>query len=94
MCAAATALQPIARFCSQLSTILQYMPTLTVYGRLDSSIDANRLFRDTEARFPQRWRKDGWYLSTVSTIFPGETLKLTLCVFDRQRHLSLAASRV
>ena len=83
MCAAATVLQPIARFCSQLFSILQYMPTLAVYGRRDSSIDANRLFREIEARFPERWKKDGWYLSTVSTIFPGETLKLTLRVSDR-----------
>ena len=69
------------------------MPTLAAYGGLDSSIDANRLFRDTEARFPERWRKDTWYLSTVSTIFLEETLKFTLRVFDRQRHLSPAASQ-
>jgi len=69
------------------------MPTVAVYGRLDSSIDANRLFSDTEARFPERWKKDGWYLSTVSTIFPGEVSKLTLRVSDRQRHLSPAVSQ-
>ncbi|KAI4912750.1 hypothetical protein J4E90_006156 [Alternaria incomplexa] len=68
MCAAATVLQPIARFCSQLFSILQYMPTLAVYGRRDSSIDANRLFREIEARFPERWRKDGWYLSTTAAL--------------------------
>ncbi|KAH6861012.1 hypothetical protein BKA58DRAFT_44462 [Alternaria rosae] len=69
MCAAATALRPITRFCSQLSTMLQYIPTLAVRRRgMSSSIDRNRLFRDTEAQFPERWRKDGWYLSTTAAL--------------------------
>jgi hypothetical protein len=72
MFATTNARRPISRVGSQLSAMLQYMSAVAGHRKMSSSIDATRLFKEIEARFPERWRENGWYLSTVSAIFPEE----------------------